>query len=126
MVLADLDEDGHADCATQDFGASSVSVLRGAGPATAAGFRRGDADLDGRSTLTDAVLVLRRLFLGGEALRCEDAADSDDDGALRLTDALFLLLHLFAGGAAPPEPGPARCGPDPTEDALARCAGACR
>lgn len=81
-------------------------------------FRRGDADSDGRVTLTDAIFLLNHLFGGGPAPAIPDAADADDSGApLTLTDALRILLHLFQGGAVPPPPYPG-AGRDPTEDPL--------
>ena len=73
--------------------------------------------------LTDAVFILRALFQGGPQPTCGDAADADDSGGLNISDPIYLLQHLFQGQAAPPPPGPAACGPDPTADDLA-CAGA--
>jgi hypothetical protein len=78
-------------------------------------FHRGDADATGAVDLTDALAVLRHLFLGDPAPSCLDAADVDDSGDLAITDGIFLLDHLFLGGAAPPSPGPppGPCGLDP-------------
>jgi hypothetical protein len=67
--------------------------------------------------ITDAVLTLNYLFLGGEAPPCPDAADADDSGGLDLTDAVTVLLYLFQGGAAFQPPFP-EAGPDPTKDSL--------
>jgi hypothetical protein len=84
-------------------------------------FFRGDSNADGRLDVTDAVYVLRYLFLGGAAPSCLEAADSDDDGNVRLTDGIVVLLHLFRGGEAPAPPGPprldGRCGSDPSTSA---------
>jgi len=77
-------------------------------------FRRGDADGSGEADLTDAVVVLAHLFLGGGTPTCRDAADTDDNGSLELTDGIFLLSFLFQGGGTPPAPGPFSCGPDTT------------
>jgi hypothetical protein len=82
------------------------------------GFRRGDANVDSRVDIADGVYVLNYLFLGGRASPCEDAADSNDTGGLDLSDAVFVFNFLFGGGPTPAEPGPAQCGPDPTDDAL--------
>ena len=68
-------------------------------------------------TLTDAVRVLGRLFLGDDPLPCEDAADGNDDGSLDITDAIYVLSHLFLGGPEPPPPF-AEAGTDPTPDGL--------
>jgi len=124
VVLADLDADGALECATGDFGASVVAVLKGQ-RARGPRFRRGDADSDGRAAITDAVVILERLFAGRAPLACPDAGDADDSGALSLTDAVVLLSHLFQGGPPPAPPGPAACGEDPTADALDRCEAGC-
>ena len=50
-----------------------------------------------------------------------DAADTDDNGSVDLSDAIRVLNFLFLGGAQPLAPGPAACGPDPGDDALADC-----
>ncbi len=85
-------------------------------------FRRGDADGIGDADITDAIFILGALFLGGEQPSCPDAADVDDSGIVDITDAINLLIYLFLGGADPADPGPGRCGPDPTkDDALAEC-----
>ena len=86
------------------------------------GFRRGDADSDGKIDLTDAVAALLYLFAGGGEPACMDGADSDDSGAIEITDAIALLRRLFQGGAILPEPYP-DCGKDPTRDALGCSAG---
>lgn len=76
-------------------------------------FRRGDANADAKTDLSDAVFVLNHLFLGGTAPSCDDSADADDNGALEITDGIYLLNYLFLGGPQPPAPFP-DCGPDPT------------
>jgi hypothetical protein len=81
-------------------------------------FRRGDADGNGSMNVTDAVVILGRLFQGQDPLPCDDAADGNDDGGLNITDAVHILEHLFRSGPAPPSPGPSDCGVDPTEDSL--------
>lgn len=82
-------------------------------------FIRGDVDGDRTILLTDAVGILRYLFLGNpDRLRCLDAADVDDDGQVIISDAIHLLNALFLGSAPPAAPFPV-CGPDPTDDGLA-------
>jgi hypothetical protein len=83
-------------------------------------FRRGDANGDGAASLTDAIVILNRLFAGGAALACPRAADADDDGSVSLTDAVRVLAFLFRGDGAPAPPFPV-CGTDPTPDALGDC-----
>jgi hypothetical protein len=81
-------------------------------------FRRGDANGDGRTDLSDAVFTLGSLFLGvPRSLPCLDAADSNDDGTVNISDASYSLSFLFLGGPALPAPG-LRCGADPTEDRI--------
>jgi len=125
LVLAHLDDDSRLDCCTADLGSRSLSVLHGASPQAAESFRRGDVDQDGQVRLTDAILIVERLFQGRSALDCPDAADTDDDGRMVLTDVIYLLDYLFRGGALPPAPGPHACGPEMTLDDLAECAGPC-
>ena len=89
-------------------------------------FRRGDADLSGRLNVSDAILVLLRLY-GGGSLPCPDAADFDDFGSVDQDDAILILRYLFLGLDAPAAPGPRRCGEDVAADELPGCDGAgCR
>lgn len=81
-------------------------------------FLRGDADRDGRLTINDPARTLHFLFLGGEGLACEDAADTDDDGALSIADPVASLSYLFAGGRVPVAPGVRYPWFDPTPDGL--------
>lgn len=80
-------------------------------------FVRGDADADGRRTISDAVSTLLHLFAGAAAPACDDAADADDNGEVQITDAIYLLGYLFLGGEPLAAPL-AECGADPTEDGL--------
>lgn len=80
-------------------------------------FRRGDANGDGNTDISDGVTILGYLFLGTTAPSCVKSADTDDGGSVEITDAVYLLNHLFLGGAAPPAPFP-ECGTDPTPDDL--------
>lgn len=84
-------------------------------------FRRGDATGDGGTDITDGVFILNYLFLGTRAPDCMDAADTDDNGNVDLSDAIRVLNFLFLGGVPPLAPGPAACGSDPEDDALADC-----
>lgn len=84
-------------------------------------FRRADADGSGRLNLTDAIVTLQFLFLGGTAPGCLDAADATDDGVVNISDAIRTLQFLFAPEADTVIPQPTdQCGLDPTGDAL-RC-----
>src|SRR5690606_31371550 len=68
-------------------------------------FVRGDADLDGRIWLTDAVFVLRYLFEAGES-PCLEAMDQNHNGHVSVADAIILCQHLFQAGPAPMAPYP--------------------
>jgi hypothetical protein len=81
------------------------------------GFIRGDADGDGRLSITDAIRILDYLFLGGVKPACDDASDVDDDGAVTITDAIVFLSYLFLGEGRIPPPSPLP-GQDPTPDGL--------
>ncbi len=81
-------------------------------------FRRGDADLNGRINITDPIVALNHLFLGGTRWSCDDATDANDDGSVNLSDAVWMLAYLFQGEDPPPAPGPRKCGVDPTPDFL--------
>jgi hypothetical protein len=84
-------------------------------------FKRGDADGSGELDLTDVVITLSYLFLGGTTLRCLDAADNDDNGVIEITDAVVSIDFQFLGGLPPALPGPIACGPDVKPDDLPDC-----
>jgi hypothetical protein len=84
-------------------------------------FRRGDANVDGQTNISDPVLILNWLFLGDETPGCLDAVDANDDGETNLSDPIAILDHLFLGREAPPAPGPLECGHDPTGDSIPEC-----
>jgi len=71
-----------------------------------------DLGQDGRIDLSDAVVLLRHLFVGTPAeLPCGDGTashpsnallfDANADDQLNLTDAIHVLAYLFQGGASP-------------------------
>jgi len=86
-------------------------------------FRRGDANGDGMTNLSDAVYTLNFLFLDGPEPGCLEAADSDDNGMVNLTDPVRLLNYLFLSGPAPAPPGagPGDCGEDPARSPRLGC-----
>jgi len=75
---------------------------------------RGDVDRNGTLELTDAVVLLQFLFLGGEAPMCDATADADASEVLEVTDVVAILNYLFRGGAPLPEL---------TAEEVARCTG---
>jgi hypothetical protein len=84
-------------------------------------FHRGDANIDGKVDVSDAIVTLAFLFDGGVALQCLEAADANNSGAIDISDGIFLLEWLFLGGREPATPGPSTspCGldPDPLDSA---------
>ena len=79
-------------------------------------FLRGDSSADGSVSISDATQILNYLFLRGDPVSCEKAADADDDGRMGLVDVVRIVLHLFRARTLP---APSRsCGPDPTPDSL--------
>lgn len=98
-------------------------VLNGPGGNPLPSFVRGDVNDDGGLSLPDAVVLLTFLFPNGApaTLDCVDAGDANDDGSVNLSDAVMILNALF-GVPATPLPGPAVCGPDPTDTDLLDCA----
>ena len=80
-------------------------------------FIRGDYLGDGQINLTDVIVLLSHLFLGGPPEPCEDAGDADDSGILDLSDAITNLNYQFLGGTPPPAPFP-EPGRDLTPDSL--------
>ena len=96
----------------------AVTLLPHGVPGT---FVRGDANVDGRVNIMDAIAVIRYLFLDGPLLACLDAADADDDGSLKSVDVASLLHWLFVGSLPLPPPGPETAWFDPTEDGLEIC-----
>ena len=88
-------------------------------------FVRGDVDSVDGINLTDGIVILNFLFLGGPPPACIDAADTDDSGVLDITDGIIIFSWLFLGGDPPREPMPSAtaylpedCGLDPTEDTI--------
>ncbi len=80
-------------------------------------FIRGDAAIDGRVDITDAIRVVNYALLQIQEVRCQKAADANDDGRVDLADVLYILLYLFDRGEVIPPPFPQR-GFDPTPDRL--------
>jgi hypothetical protein len=134
MAMTDIDGDGDLDIALASLAWNKVLVLINQTPRArpdvnrnsvpdecetpdAGVFRRADARDDGAVDVTDAVIVLRHLFVTGDPIPCLEAADANDDGRVDVSDAVSILRFLFLGTAAPPEPF-VDCGRDPTPDLL--------
>jgi len=89
----------------------------GIGDACEGVFVRGDANGDGWVNIADAIYSLNYQFAEGPAPACIETVDANDDGSVDLADPIHSLIYLFQNGPEPPAPF-ARCGKDPTEDAL--------
>jgi hypothetical protein len=69
--------------------------------------------------ISDAIVLLSHLFLGGPPLDCEKAGDMNDDGELNISDAGHLLGHLFLGAPTSLRvPAFPNCGDDLVPDDL--------
>src|SRR6185503_16455574 len=86
------------------------------GPLAARYFLRGDADGNGAFDITDAIVTLEWLYLGGEAPPCLDGADFNDDGTIDISDVIANLSFQFLGGPEPAYPGSLIPGTDLTRD----------
>ncbi len=117
MAGGDFDGDGVDDVALRVILGSEDAVIVLFGKKTDAPFIRGDANMDGKVDISDAIATLGYLFLGGLERICLDAADANDDGEVNISDPIYLLEHLFLGGKPPPPPYP-EAGLDPTADEL--------
>jgi hypothetical protein len=106
----------------------SAGLLAPRGARADAEFLRGDANADGKISISDALTIRRYLFNGDALLvSCVDAGDVDGDDNVDLADVVSLLIDLFLreGAAwgttsiAAPFPTP---GLDPNADDVLDCA----
>lgn len=61
----------------------------------------GDANSDGTTNITDAVVVIQWIFAGGKSPCPVIAADCNCDQVVNITDAVYVIQWIFAGGLAP-------------------------
>ncbi len=78
---------------------------------------RGDANWDGRTSMSDVLLLRRHLFNGAIPPLCPDAADANDDGGINIADPVMILQSIFTSDVTLPAPYPAP-GIDFTGDSL--------
>ncbi|MBN1419435.1 MAG: metallophosphoesterase [Planctomycetes bacterium] len=81
--------------------ASAASLALAADPPAL--FIRGDANMNGRVDVSDAVTIVRYLF-DDLPVTCLNALDVNNDTTLDLGDPLYLLQWLFVWGDRPPCP----------------------
>jgi hypothetical protein len=97
--------------------AVGVLAFAVAGEACAQGvpFVRGDANSDGRVSISDVHYLTGWFFQGSPGPECLSSGDVDDSGFLNFTDAVRAATALFEGAPAIPAPFP-DSGADPTPD----------
>ncbi|HEX9912181.1 MAG TPA: LamG-like jellyroll fold domain-containing protein, partial [candidate division Zixibacteria bacterium] len=64
-------------------------------------FVRGDANVDGKRTVSDVVYLINYLFKGGSFPQPLLAGDANCDGQVTVSDVVFLINYLFKGGPTP-------------------------
>ena len=62
---------------------------------------RGDANSDGKVTISDVVFVVNYLFKGGPAPNPLSIGDVNCDSSVNVSDVVYLVTYLFKGGPAP-------------------------
>jgi hypothetical protein len=65
------------------------------------GFLAGDANLDEKVNIGDAVMLVNYVFKGGEAPQFEPTADANCDGSINIGDAVQLVSYIFKNGDPP-------------------------
>ncbi|MDP3025110.1 MAG: M20/M25/M40 family metallo-hydrolase [candidate division Zixibacteria bacterium] len=64
-------------------------------------FKYGDANGDGKVTVSDAVYLINYLFKGGPAPVPLDSGDANCDGQVTVADVVYIINYLFKGGPVP-------------------------
>ncbi len=64
-------------------------------------FLPGDADSNGKITVSDAVYLINYIFSGGTPPTPTSSGDADCSGSLSISDAVYLINFVFAGGPPP-------------------------
>ncbi|MBI4585657.1 MAG: hypothetical protein HY717_16725 [Planctomycetes bacterium] len=77
-------------------------------------FHRGDPNNDGDMDVSDAIFLLRFLYLDSIEPACLESADVNNDGLIELQDSINILNFVFKGNVQFADPGPLfrSCGPD--------------
>jgi hypothetical protein len=61
----------------------------------------GDANADGKITVSDVVYLVNYLFKGGPAAKPYEAGEANCDGRTTVSDVVYLVNYLFKGGPLP-------------------------
>lgn len=64
-------------------------------------FKYGDANGDGKVTVSDAIYLINYLFKGGPAPVPFESGDTNCDGKVTVADVIYLINYLFKGGPEP-------------------------
>jgi len=62
---------------------------------------KGDANDDGKVTVSDVVYLINYLFKGGTPPSPLEAGDANCDGKITVSDVVYLINYLFKGGPPP-------------------------
>jgi hypothetical protein len=65
------------------------------------GFARGDANADGKLTVSDVVYLINYLFKGGTFPQPLQSGDCNCDDKITVSDVVYLINYLFKGGPPP-------------------------
>lgn len=88
------------------FSAGALVLFGAFSPAEPAEFIRGDANSDGKVTISDAHFIESYLFRGQWPSTCLQTQDVNADGKVDIRDGLVILEYLFGEGPAPASPFP--------------------
>ena len=58
--------------------------------------RKGDADGNSHTNITDAVYIINYIFAGGPEPYSECNGDADGNGYINISDAVWLIHYIFA------------------------------
>jgi hypothetical protein len=61
----------------------------------------GDANGDGKITVSDVVYLVNYLFKGGPIPKPYEAGEANCDGKITVSDVVYLVNYLFKGGPVP-------------------------
>ena len=64
-------------------------------------FKYGDANGDGKVTVSDAIYLVNYLFKGGPAPVPLESGDANCDGQVLVADVVYIINYLFKGGPVP-------------------------
>jgi subtilisin family serine protease len=64
-------------------------------------FGCGDTNGSGSVNISDAVLLINYIFIGGDPPVSPESGDTNCDGDVNISDAVVIINHVFIGGYAP-------------------------